>query len=232
MSKVGSTKQHRCPVDGRMFATKQALAQHRSAAHSAPVNIRLPRQQRVSRRNMYPTNPSASVVTRNDVPVTLNRTEFYYSIKLPANAGEGTGYKTFSLDDAEIAPILTRMAKIYDCFRLRRLAFIWKSASNTTKDGQIVFGYDINAKSGVNPITKAKILSLPNRSLQVFASDVKLPVTGIDSRITRYIKASDVARDNPAVLYYYVNTPAAASDQLIGDFYVEYTVDLFGLRPQ
>jgi hypothetical protein len=214
----------KCPICTRQFKTRAALKQHTLDSHSGPslpvvsvprVLARTPRRSRAGA-----SMPSAS----GDVSFVLRRCEFLTKVGWTGQAKESSGYDAFSLDDSNSCPVLMKLAKPFEMYKIHSMAFVFKTASATTRSGQVVMGVDY-APTTISSITKQVVLGMQNKVFPCYEKEVRMPLQ-LDS-MPRFRIPKD-NRDKPFVAYWYASSSDAAA--YVGDIYLDYHVTLYGIQ--
>lgn len=218
-------KQHKCSLDGRTFSSKKALADHVRSSHS---NTSSSSRQRSNRPSTLPLRQAGSPQSSNDVSITFSRCELMFSADIKKGQSKTSGYKYFDMSSLDKTPVLSKLSRTFECYKIHAITLEFKTYCNVTRDGQFVMGVDYNSSTPVDHTDFAKIMSLPYISGPVYKDSMKISVNVPPT--VRFCTISDNARDRPFVVYWGANTNAS-SDFRIGDVFIHYNITLFGLAP-
>lgn len=162
----------------------------------------------------------------NDIPVRIKRMEYLDSLTF-SKSSTAVLTKSFT-PTLTTMPILSRFAKLYEMYVIHSMAVVFKTASRTTRDGQVIIAVDYNSKSTATP-DKVKLLSMPNIVFPIHKDGSRLRVS-VPATL-RYVTQSDQARDVPFAIQAYATTNTVEEAFVCGDIYLDYDIELKGVRP-
>lgn len=210
----------KCTVCNRQFKTSAALKQHQADAGHG-VGARTKRVKKTSGINPLPQSGSST----SDIRIRFKRVEWFATIQSNQNSVSGYTYASFSPSDTCVT--LKKLSKTFEMYKLHSARLIYKTMSNVTKNGQVVIGVDYNWKTSVN-ITKEMIMGMPNLCVPIWATDKS--ITLVVDKLPRFVDAKDT-RDKPFMVYMWQTSSKDSTPMDIGDVFLEYDIELWGLDP-
>lgn len=226
MNKNKNAKQHQCPLDGRMFATKSALAQHRAAAHASQPRVG---SQVARRKNPQPfaRGPNSEAVVR------FARTERWTTISINnqtnAEVKAGGGRITFSMADKS-PNLLRKMAALFEMYRVHSVGVAFKSSTSSYKSGQVIIGVDYSpATADTN--TKDSIVAYKHAVMRL--SESKSISIVVAPNLDRYVTAKDENRDKPFAIAWWIDYPEGVAEKtelVMGELYITYDISFRGMH--
>lgn len=206
-----------CPMCRKTFPTKEALKQHVASVHESSGR---PSKSKRSIPNRITSNQS------NDIPIRIKRMEFYGSITFK-NSSTATFSQSFSPGNSNCI-VLSKFGKLYETYKVHGMSVVFKTASRTTRDGQVIVAVDYNTKS-LGPVERARLLSMPNMIFPIHKDNSRLRV--VVAPTLRYVVSSDLSRDSPFAIQAIATTDTTETEFLCGDIFLEYDIEFMGLRP-
>jgi len=186
------------------------------------VKSRSANKNRSSRSTPMSTQASGP----SDITLPMRRCEILTSISLNAGTKEGSGYQTFSMaDGGKHTPVLLKLARPFEMYKITSMSLVFKTASASTRSGQVVIGVDYNSKTAINPITKPSVLAMQSIVFPCYEKEVRIRLS-LDS-LPRFRQPQD-ARDTPFAVYWYASSSDASA--YIGDIYLDYNIILYGIN--
>jgi hypothetical protein len=220
MNKNNSSKTHRCPLDGRLFATKAALNQHKMAAHQTSIgNSIAPKPKKVS-------SPSSVM---NETVVRLHRYERWVSVQMHPKADSVAGGDDVVFTGDSFPPVLKKMAAMFEMYIVHKVTVHFQSSTSNMKSGQLLLGVEYGStKPAV--LSKEGIGGLKHFMCKISESkSMALAVKPIE----RFVTPSDDNRDKPFRIMWWVEYPdgvKAGVQANFGELYITYDVTLKGLQ--
>lgn len=185
----------------------------------APVAVAVPIQTGVGTR----AGANAIVVRHREYVASVTSSVLYSCSSVSLNPGLGATF-----------PWLSLVACAYEKYRFRQLRFIYKPQCGSSSSGSFWMAIDTDA-SDPTPSSKAVIASYANAAMGSIWSplSVQYPIKNIDNMKQWYTRPglvpnTDVKMYDVGNLYF--ATEGAAGAAVVGDIFVEYTVEL--LVPQ
>lgn len=173
----------------------------------------------------------AMSVNSNDGSVTMSRKELLSTVKMPANATEATGHIDLVPDSFAF---LKTVFSSFDRVRWTRIGIHYKPAVGTSYGGLVSFGMDWDFQSA--DVNRAKISGFtPNATIAAWGDTEKTPMTlpqnRLQSRAWYLPRATSWEDRGPGKIHWAANGTKANTETTLGEFWVTYTVLMYGTNP-
>jgi len=177
--------------------------------------------------------------------IVVNHTELFDSLITDTTSPTGPGgdviwYWTIQPAFKELFPYLSRLAKLYEFYRIRNVTFKFKTQSNAGTDGLVVMGYDLDPHDTTPTSDLAGRQTLMSMEGSVSGSvwqDLEMTVQPrhIKDRFSAYPKGLYVKSEGETAsesrlsdfgIVYIGAFGTSATLKTLGDLYVSYEIEL------
>lgn len=177
-----------------------------------------------------------AVMAQSVGQTTARNSEYLYTIKIPANKTE-FGFAiplTFTSGETQFsAPILAKIANIYETYKVKSMSFSYHTQTGTNTGGMVVIGIEGNG-TAKPPASAAKVFPLASKTTSpIFRNSqrVKVPKTLVDPNLVRYTRGV-TSSDVPISLVGHATIGSTSTSEVtIGYIMVQYDIEFNGILP-